>query len=95
MYPPRAGLEQFLIKLSKTYKVVVLTSANIQKVTQWLCMYKLDGYIDDVTDRKVPAIVYLDDRAVNFDGDFDKAFEQIVGFKTFWETEDMKTGDLG
>lgn len=95
MYPPRPGLAEFLTKISKTYKIVVLTSTNIQKVKQWLCKYRLDDYIDDVTDKKVPAIVYLDDRALTFNGDFDVTFDQIVAFKTYWEPTDIKTGEKG
>lgn len=36
---------------------------------------------------KPPAIVYLDDRGITFDGDFAHAYSAIVWFKTFWEEE--------
>lgn len=95
MYEPRPGLRDFLWRLTNAgFKVMVCTASNTQKVKQWFCKYDLDRFIEDVVNTKPPAIVYLDDRGVTFTGDFDKAFDDIVFFHTFWETQNhIKQGD--
>jgi hypothetical protein len=92
-YPPREGVEPFLAMLvTKGYRLIVCTASNIQQVKQWICRYNLDQYIEDVVNVKPPAIVYLDDRAVTFNGDFNKAYDDIVNFHTFWENKSEEQG---
>jgi hypothetical protein len=94
-YPPRKGVEQFLnTLLVRGFKIIVYTASNIQEVAQWLIKYGLDVFIDDVVNTKPPAIVYLDDRAITFKGNFAEALDAIEHFKTFWEPDNIKTGDL-
>jgi predicted phosphatase len=98
MYSPREGvIRDFLWQLSNYgFKIIVCTAWDVQKVKQWLCKYNLDKFIDDVVKEKPPAIVYLDDRGICFDGNFDHALEAIIFFRTYWESEDVKkTGDNG
>jgi hypothetical protein len=85
-HPPRPGAREFLQRLkSAGYRVVIFTVRYHGWVEEWLSENGLSTYVDMVTDRKPPAHVYLDDRAVCFCGDFDEAFVQIVRFRTFWE----------
>jgi hypothetical protein len=42
-------------------------------------------FVESVTDKKPPADVYVDDRAVCFTGDYARTFEQILRFRPFWE----------
>lgn len=87
LYEPRPGAKEFLHKLAEAgYKVVVMTAADPEVVRNWLIFYEMDADVHMVTGDKIPAIVYLDDRAVTFTGDFDAAFAAIETFKTFWET---------
>jgi len=41
--------------------------------------------VSEVTDRKPPAHVFIDDRAICFHGDFEAALRQVTGFKAHWE----------
>jgi hypothetical protein len=92
-YPPRDGIAEFLQSLqSYGYDIVIMTAADPDIVRKWLDDYGLSHYVKEVTDHKVPALVYLDDRAVQFTGDFDQALERIVSFKTFWERPDAHEG---
>ncbi len=86
-HPPRPGAEEFLRALvEQGYRVVVFTVRWKEHVEQWLVEHGLRGLVSEVTDRKPPAHVYLDDRAICFRGDFDAALSQIRSFKAHWET---------
>ncbi len=86
VYPPREGALEFLQGLNRMgYRVVILSSIEPGKVWDWLVQHGLDGPVRDVTNKKVPAIAYVDDRAVCFRGDFAEALEQLRDFKAHWE----------
>lgn len=85
-HPPRAGAREFLLRLNRLgYRVVIFTVRWQPHVEEWLARYGLADLIDEVTDRKPPAHVYIDDRAICFRGDFDAAIEQVARFKAHWE----------
>ncbi|HLH16772.1 MAG TPA: hypothetical protein VKX45_06110 [Bryobacteraceae bacterium] len=85
-HPPRPGAREFLERLNALgYRVVVFTVRWGPHVEEWLAQNGLAELVWMVTDRKPAAHVYLDDRAICFQGDFDKTLEQIGGFKAHWE----------
>lgn len=85
-HPPRPGAREFLMRLNALgYKVVVFTVRWKPHVERWLEEHALAGLIAEVTDRKPPAHVYVDDRAICFTGDFQSAVEQVANFKAHWE----------
>lgn len=84
MDPPRPGAERFLSELSRDYKVVIFTTQPAERVWKWMREYGLDQYVSDVTDRKPPALVYVDDRAVTFRGDFEETLREIRTFRPHW-----------
>ena len=87
-HPPRPGAREFLAKLKDAgYHVCILTCRWHEWVEKWLDENGLRSYVDEVTNHKIPADVYVDDRAVCFRGDFDSAYEQIVSFRTHWEPQ--------
>lgn len=87
-YPVRPGAKEFLMELKKLgFRVVILSSLLPDEVYSWLKETKLYGYVDSITSTKVPAIVYLDDRGITFDGDFQHALEAIKHFRCHWEDE--------
>lgn len=87
-HPPRPGAAKFLQRLQDAgYRVVVFTVRYAPWVEKWLDDQGLSRYVDEVTDRKPPAHVYVDDRAVCFHGDFNEAFDRVVNFRTHWEQE--------
>ena len=63
---PVPGARAALLELVDAgYRIVVFTSrSNIQAVADWLCGFKIPFH--DVTNKKVPALAYIDDRAVRF-----------------------------
>ena len=82
---PRPGCKEFLQKLHKRYFVVILSARRYSKIIKWLDDNDLWDYVDNVTSMKPPAIAYIDDRAIKFDGDYDQALKQLWGFKPYWK----------
>lgn len=75
--PPHEGAKRFIKRLlDEDYEVVILTARNVlDPVRGWLEDHDLPQV--EVTNRKVPALVYLDDRGLRFGGDFEAAYELI------------------
>jgi hypothetical protein len=85
-HPVRPGADGFLRRLRQSgYRVIIYTCRWHEWVSAWLRHNNLSQYVDGVTDKKLPAVAYLDDRGICFQGDFDAAFDQIQRFRPFWE----------
>jgi len=84
--PPREGAHDFLEELAKNYKVEIFTVRNAKLVVHWLIANKLDKYIANVTNVKNPyASVILDDRALRFEGNYNKTLSDIINFQPYWK----------
>lgn len=84
--PIRDGAFLFLKKISLDYRISIFTARNINIVSQWIKDNNLNEFIEEVTNIKSPfASVILDDRAINFDGDFIKAYKNIKEFQPHWK----------
>ena len=90
LYEPRIGAKEFLEELSVQYYVVILTTRNVEKVWEWLREYGLDFLVDEVTDIKVGAVAYIDDRALKFNGNYLETLIELNNFKTHWEDGDVE-----
>lgn len=85
MYPPREGVADFLKALrAMGFQLVIMSAANIVMIANWLKKYELNTLIDGITDHKIPAIMYVDDRGITFKGDFQQTLEDIKNFKVYW-----------
>ena len=98
--PPVPGAREFVAALmDEGYRVVVHTTRNPDVVWEWLECHGFPGLPRtpeewaaparplDVSRYKVPAMVYIDDRAHRFDGDWRKAREAIEQ-KCWWQDGD-------
>jgi hypothetical protein len=84
--PPRPGGRAFLEALrSRGFQIVVFTTRYPDGVWEWLREHGIDDLVADVTDRKPPAHVFVDDRAVCFRGDFAATLRDIDAFAAHWE----------
>jgi hypothetical protein len=56
------------IKLLKKrgFKLVVFSSRDIETIKKWLVKYNLYEYFDEITNTKIPAKVYIDDKCYRF-----------------------------
>lgn len=76
------------------YEVIVVstrcrTERGLQQVKDWLNERYI--FVDAVMAEKPPAICYVDDRAICFDGDCDKLYNNITKFRTWQESKDRAT----
>jgi len=87
-----SGASTFLKALSSEYRVVIMTARpDIAEVWSWLAERNLSQWVDEITNQKVPAFVYIDDRAVQFNGNFFETMRTIAKFKPWWaDTEKEK-----
>lgn len=82
--PPIHGVREAIMHLRKNYRVVIhsartATDLGCQAVRDWLA--KHDIVVDDVCQTKPPAIVYVDDRAIPFKGNWDDTIADINRFR--------------
>jgi phosphoglycolate phosphatase-like HAD superfamily hydrolase len=84
--PPRPGAREFLAALrQRGYRIVIFTTRYDRDVWTWVHEHGLVPLVDDVTDRKPAAHVFVDDRAVCFRGDFEATLRDIDAFSAHWE----------
>ena len=81
----RLGAREFVEELNKDYDLILFTTRNNLKATKWLIENKMDKYFKNVTNVKIPAYIYLDDRAIKFSGDYQNTIKQIEDFKVYWK----------
>ena len=81
---PVPGIREALADIKQAgYKVVVVSvrcayHGGKEAILKW--MNKYDLYVDDVVAEKPPAICYIDDRAICFDGHPETLLEKIKDF---------------
>jgi hypothetical protein len=71
--PPVPGAIEWLNDISRKFRVIIFTTrgkeyAGQQAVKLWLREHGYEAPSIEVTAEKPPALIYLDDRAVRFDG---------------------------
>lgn len=83
--PIKEGAKEFLQKLSADYKVNIFTTRNLLLTSKWLCENDLSEFIDDITNIKKPSYLIIDDRCINFDGDYGDLIQKINNFKVWYK----------
>ena len=75
---PVPGAKEFLEELGRRdYEVVVHTTRPSAPTRLWLEKYGMLHLVKDVTDQKIRAVAYVDDRAVRFWGNWEEVFTFI------------------
>lgn len=67
------------------WEIVIFTTRaetidGINAIWRWLTEYNFK-YVSQVTNKKLPALIYVDDRAINFNGDVNKLWNDILDFE--------------
>jgi hypothetical protein len=87
--PPVTGIKDSIQQIRNAgYEVVVVstrcaTNRGINAVNKYLLENGI--MVDKICREKPPAIVYIDDRAICFDGKSDKLLEKIEQFKPWYQ----------
>lgn len=84
--------------LRRKVQLVVLTAfPDLKLLSQWYDKHKFVRYFSAITYFKIPAIRYIDDRALLHNGDFEDTIRRYDEFvKCHWETDEVikKTVDF-
>ena len=82
----KQGAREFIQELHKNgYNLILFTNRKPLSASKWLIENNLDKYFSDVTNVKPMAVIYIDDRAVKFDGDYNKTLNDIKNFNVYWK----------
>ena len=83
--PPVAGIKEAIDEIRNAgYEVCVVSTrcnqcGGIEAIENYLAENHIQ--VDQITAEKPPAIVYIDDRAICFDGNAESLLEKIVSFE--------------
>ena len=84
--PIKAGAREFLEHLiNDETELYLFTTRNLLLASKWLVENNLDKYFKDVTNVKIPAYLYIDDRCIRFDGNYNRTIKEIENFKVYWK----------
>lgn len=75
------GAKNFVKSLYVDYELYLFTSRNLMLAVKWLIKNELDIYFQDVTNVKLPAFLYIDDRAIRFNGNYGQILKLINELK--------------
>tara|TARA_R110002110_G_scaffold81298_15_gene211497 strand:- start:2399 stop:2773 length:375 start_codon:yes stop_codon:yes gene_type:complete len=66
--PPNDGAVESIKRLKELgFRLVIFSSRSVPVINEWLKKYELEEYFDEVTNTKIPARIYIDDRAYHFE----------------------------
>lgn len=83
--PIKSGAKEFLNSLSNDYEIKLFTTRNKLLAAKWLIENDVDKYISDITNVKDVCFLFIDDRCLKFEGDFEKMGNQIKDFKVWYK----------
>ena len=83
--PIKVGAKEFLKELSKNFELKLFTTRNKILATKWLIENDIDNCFEDITNIKDLAWLYIDDRCINFDGNFESLTSSINLFKPWYK----------
>ncbi len=81
----KQGAREFLEQISQSYEIKIFTTRNKLLTAKWLIANEIDTFISDITNTKDPAFLYIDDRCINFNGNFEELSAGIHNFKPYWK----------
>ena len=79
--PPTHGTYDALLRLKeKGYRLIIVSSRDVDTIREWLAKYEMSHFFDDVTNIKHPAKYYIDDHAIRFPRGEQNAWEKVLNF---------------
>lgn len=87
--PIKEGAYEFIKDLSMYYNVKIFTTRNRLLASEWIINNGLKEYVDDITNVKDISYLLIDDRCINFNGNFNNLKNQIDNFKPWYKLEEQ------
>lgn len=81
----KEGALEFIKEISKKFRVVIFTTRNSLLASQWIIDNGLEKYVENVTNVKEPAYLIIDDRCINFDGNYNNLTDKINKFSVWYK----------
>lgn len=82
--PIKDGAYNLIQELSEDYKIVIFTTRKSLIASKWIIENRLDKYVENVTNVKEPAYLIIDDRCINFNGDYTEIKNKIKNFEVWY-----------
>lgn len=83
--PIREGAKEFLISLHDNYDIKIFTTREKKLVQKWIKENELSKIVSGSTNIKEPAWLYIDDRAITFNGNYEETLNQIESFQAWFK----------
>ena len=83
--PIKDGAKEFLKDLSQNFNIKLFTTRNHLLASKWAVENEIDEYIEDITSNKDLSFLIIDDRCINFDGDYSTLKNKIENFKAWYK----------
>ena len=83
--PIKNGTYELIKALSRDYKIVIFTTRNSLIASKWIIENRLDKYVENVTTVKEPAYLIIDDRCINFNGNYEELKSKIKDFEVWYK----------
>lgn len=91
--PPVAGIKEEIAKIRGKYKVVIMSSRAATPAGRSAIARYLDKHgiiVDNIVDHKIPAHVYIDDKAIPFNGKTSNLMSDIEVFTPWHDSVSVK-----
>ena len=80
---PIKGAKKFINAVRTSgFTPVIFTTRDVRLIEGWLVKNNFPKI--EVTNNKFPSVVYIDDRSIQFKGDYDKLFCDMKKFDVYW-----------
>ena len=83
--PIKEGAYELIKELSQNYEIIIFTTRNSLMASKWIIENGLDKYVENVTNIKEPAYLIIDDRCINFKGDYKRLKKEIEKFNVWYK----------
>lgn len=83
--PIKDGAYKLIKDLSKKFRIVIFTTRNSLIASKWVIENSLIDFVENVTNIKEPAYLIIDDRCINFNGDYEDLKNRIENFQVWYK----------
>ena len=84
--PMKDGADVFLGKLAEKFDLKLFTTRPEDLARKWCEENNIKQYFSEITNIKKPAWLVIDDRCLNFSGDYEEMLLKIFDFKPWYKS---------